>query len=707
HILDLRKGAAPLPDFKIMVLGNGRIGKTQICRRLLGESYIQDADSTHGITVTTTSLAAHAGTEEAGDVLAHLWDFGGQDIYHGTHTLFMRSRAVFFVVWTPESEDRTEHQHQGIRFRNHRLDYWLEMVRQVGGPGSPVLLIQTRCDSVEDEVRHPKAPDALLDNFGFCKILHYSARENRGRAALDEAIQEAIGWTRKHQGYAKIGIVRLKVRRRLEKLREEDALLPPPDRKYRVLKKSFFELICEEEGGVSSADHFLAYLHECGVLFHLPGIFDNAIILDQEWALDAIYTVFNREKCWRHLRQTRGRFTRALLSTLVWQNYDSDQQAIFLDMMTSAGICFVHRKSDANAETETQYVAPDLLPDLAEVQEELAAYWQDEPWEEEIIDLPFEYPGLVRNIIARVGHLAGMNAVYWRGGVCGFELRTRSAVRIDTLPSSGAGSYELSVSIRTQRGRAMELLGDAVRWVKEEARKMGCKAFDEEGKERSVSGGERHPDGLCEGETEERIKGGSGQPEFGMPPRQKEINYCVSYAWTKESSGFVDQLCDDASLRGIEVIRDKTHLGLGERISRFMSNLAKGDRVFVILSDKFLKSAACMFELFEVWRQCRHEDEEFLKKVRIYMLPELKIGTIVDRIEVAAHWKQQYEEIGSLIKKHGAEVIGGDDLRAFKRMQEFALHVGDILGLVMDTLQPRTLEALEEFAFEDDNAQSQ
>jgi internalin A len=27
-----------------------------------------------------------------------IWDFGGQDIYHGTHALFMRTRAVFPLV---------------------------------------------------------------------------------------------------------------------------------------------------------------------------------------------------------------------------------------------------------------------------------------------------------------------------------------------------------------------------------------------------------------------------------------------------------------------------------------------------------------------------------------------------------------------------------------------------------------------------------
>ena len=41
----------------MLVLGNGRIGKTQICRRLRGEDFQPDADSTHGITVKAAPLA--------------------------------------------------------------------------------------------------------------------------------------------------------------------------------------------------------------------------------------------------------------------------------------------------------------------------------------------------------------------------------------------------------------------------------------------------------------------------------------------------------------------------------------------------------------------------------------------------------------------------------------------------------------------------
>ena len=51
---------------------------------------------------------------------------------------------------------------------------------------------------------------------------------------------------------------------------------------------------------------------------------------------------------------------------------------------------------------------------------------------------------------------------------------------------------------------------------------------------------------------------------------------------------------------------------LGDRISTFMDRIGKGavnGRVCIVLSDKYLKSPYCMHELFDVWRNCREDDD--------------------------------------------------------------------------------------------------
>jgi hypothetical protein len=58
----------------------------------------------------------------------------------------------------------------------------------------------------------------------------------------------------------------------------------------------------------------------------------------------------------------------------------------------------------------------------------------------------------------------------------------------------------------------------------------------------------------------------------------------------------VDRLCTAAEQRGITVLRDKKVIGLGDRISKYMQRLGRGDRIFVVLSDKcgFRRSRPCI-----------------------------------------------------------------------------------------------------------------
>ena len=126
-----------------------------------------------------------------------------------------------------------------------------------------------------------------------------------------------------------------------------------------------------------------------------------------------------------------------------------------------------------------------------------------------------------------------------------------------------------------------------------------------------------------------------------------EKEYYISYAWGDDSSHdarereqFVDRLCAEAETRGITIIRDKTAMRFGDRISKFMNRIARGDRIFIVLSDKYLKSVYCMHELFDVWRNCREDDAEFIKRTRVYALPCATLSTALDRAQYAIHWRK-------------------------------------------------------------------
>jgi hypothetical protein len=69
----------------------------------------------------------------------------------------------------------------------------------------------------------------------------------------------------------------------------------PPSPEPR--RSQAFDGLCAETGGVSDTEALLGFLHHNGVVFYRSGLFRNQIILDQNWALDAIYSIFHREKC--------------------------------------------------------------------------------------------------------------------------------------------------------------------------------------------------------------------------------------------------------------------------------------------------------------------------------------------------------------------------------------------------------------------------
>jgi internalin A len=176
----------------------------------------------------------------------------------------------------------------------------------------------------------------------------------------------------------------------------------------------------------------------------------------------------------------------------------------------------------------------------------------------------------------------------------------------------------------------------------------------------------------------------------------------MSYAWGNDTpegkvrGAFVDRLCAEAVHRGRRILRDKTALGLGDRISEFMRKLAKGKRVFIILSDKYLRSAWCTFELYEVWRNSRMDDRDFLRRVKVFKMPEVRISNLAERKIYHDWWEQQLADrealIADLKAKGKLARLPVLDFQYYKAMSQFAGNVLEILSLVSDTLRPATWE---------------
>jgi internalin A len=165
-------------------------------------------------------------------VRLNLWDFGGQDIYHGSHALFLQGHAIFLLLWAPALEQQTAYQEGSLSFRHRPLSYWVDYLRTFAGTNTSMLIVQSQCDSVRDRTPHPPAK---VDDFPFLRSLAVSAKTGLGlnlvRAELEEAVRDRFD----RRPPPPIGAGRLKVRDRLRQMLEEDQKREPARRQHRLI----------------------------------------------------------------------------------------------------------------------------------------------------------------------------------------------------------------------------------------------------------------------------------------------------------------------------------------------------------------------------------------------------------------------------------------------------------------------------------------
>lgn len=711
HLIDLAAGCAEIRQTKLVVLGNGRVGKTQLCRHLRGLAFDESIPSTHGITVTSERWAN-------GNETLNIWDFGGQDIYHGAHTLFMQTRAIFVIVWHPDFERSAEETADGVVFRNYPLSYWLEYVRTLGRSNSPVIVVQSRCERPEEFVRKLPAEEALLD-LPFLRQCAFSTKTGRGKGALKEALEDAMDSLRRLEGITTIGTGRLQVLQTLERWRDEDQAWPVAERQHRTLSRMEFDNLCEQIGGVSSPASLLAYLHNLGVVFHRPELFEDRIILDQSWALDAVYGVFERRAAYPLIASQGGRFTRSLLEMAVWRDYPEADQRLFLSLMASCAIVFEHRKADSRFGLDTEYLAPDLLMDKAAIAHQLAGRWNDDaPTLRLEYDYPFLHPGLMRALICDVGQRSADAGVYWKYGLWVYDAASGCHARLEQQMSD------------LHRGRiVLQIQGprhDALaRWLRKRIenrnRFFGYPALqpvvdefktDEKPSRLGVLSKTMHVSQLqlelgAESDTpgsERRLP----DPSFAQLPASffpaEGPQVFVSYAWgdtTPEGQRreqLVDELCSKLGQQGIKVRRDRDEIRPGELISEFMDRLADGDYVLAVISDKYLKSEYCMYELFRIYRNCADKLDRFQRKVIPLILPDAALDELEDRFARAIHWTGRKKKLKPLVEGN-LDAAGLRLFQKYKLIGEFARNTSDMLELLVDKLQPRDFDHQAEQGF--------
>lgn len=160
----------------------------------------------------------------------------------------------------------------------------------------------------------------------------------------------------------------------------------------------------------------------------------------------------------------------------------------------------------------------------------------------------------------------------------------------------------------------------------------------------------------------------------------KELNLqgvFISHAWGGQSDDVVAAITDRFKQKNIPFVLDKNHLGYRGSIQEFMIQLGKADMVIIVLSNKYLRSEFCMFELIQIYKHDRLRD-------RIYpiVLDEVNISRSTDRIELVKYWEDQITQLQSKLKElNSLSHIEGitDDLNLYTEIRNNIAKLTSIL----------------------------
>lgn len=122
-----------------------------------------------------------------------------------------------------------------------------------------------------------------------------------------------------------------------------------------------------------------------------------------------------------------------------------------------------------------------------------------------------------------------------------------------------------------------------------------------------------------------------------MPKYEQAV--FISYAWGEEDQereAIVNQLDQSLQKRGLKIIRDKRDLGYKGSIRQFMTRIGEGGCVILVISDKYLRSKNCMFELVEI-----AGNKQFSDRIFPIILGDANIYDWRGQADYHDHWEKE------------------------------------------------------------------
>ncbi|MEH2367511.1 leucine-rich repeat domain-containing protein [Nostoc sp.] len=370
----LRSGEVrPLNEAKLLLIGQGSVGKTSLIERLIRNKYDKNQSQTDGLNVETWNVSVNSK-----DIRLNVWDFGGQEIYHATHQFFLTKRSLYLLVCNCRTSEE-----------ENRIEYWLKLIESFGGQ-SPVIIVGNKKDEQPLDINRK----ALREKYSNIQaIIETSCQDNIGIDELRTAILDQIGNLK--EVYDLLPLSWFEVKQQLEAMTEDFITY------NRYIGICYDNKIPEEQ----NHDQLIDLLHRLGLVLNFRDhpILKDTNVLKPNWVTEGIYALLSDENL---KTKTKGIFTPAdLIHILNPERYPTKRHGYLIGLMKEFELCFALECHPP------QFLIPGLLP-------------KDQPNETELegetLEFQYHYKVLPESIISRfivITHEKIHNQIYWRSGV--------------------------------------------------------------------------------------------------------------------------------------------------------------------------------------------------------------------------------------------------------------------------------------------------
>lgn len=350
-----------LNEAKLILIGEGEVGKSCLLGALRGDPWEEGRPTTHGIEIKTVFLTE---PESGKELTLNGWDFGGQDVYRPTHQLFFSAPAVYLVVWKPR-----EGTQQGC------VQEWIQLIKR-REPDAKILVIATHGGPKQ---RQPDIDrEELWEMFGKDTVLDFFFVESK-----PDAEDRRRGIQELKREIAKVAVSLPEVGRSVPKSFQEVR------QDLRSIGKPFLPLeqvlavCCDRKMDEETAKLFITISHRLGHLIHYEHdkTLHNLVVLKPDWLATAISFVLDDEET----RKNQGLVRLSRLSQL-WNDssreeeyrYPAELHPIFLRLMERFDLSYKVAELAAQNENDPLSLIAQLVRDTRPA-ERLAQEWPPQP----------------------------------------------------------------------------------------------------------------------------------------------------------------------------------------------------------------------------------------------------------------------------------------------------------------------------------------